>query len=39
MENTDNIWHLIDDFLKQQSHLVENLETQAQTQPVREIVT
>ena len=39
MENTDNIWRLIDDFLKQQSHLVENLETQAQTQPVREIVT
>jgi len=39
MENIDNTWCLIDDFLKQQSHLLANENLQVHSFPTREIVS
>ena len=39
MENNDDIWSLIDDFLNQQSHRLENIDKQAHPLPTREIVS
>ena len=39
MENNDDIWTLIDDFLNQQNHRLENIDKQAHPLPTREIVS
>jgi alpha-beta hydrolase superfamily lysophospholipase len=38
-ENNDNIWSLIDDFLNQQSHQLDNIDKQVQPIPTQEIVS
>ena len=39
MENAENIWSLIDDFIQQQSQRLENNDKQAQPLPILEIVS